>query len=201
MSDSSSEEGIPIAKVVEMHLEGAKWLLAIMAGMLVYGLDRLTEHPIEGSPLFLFAASSFFLSVSAAAALTYLLKSFNYASSGAEILAARRKAAEIANADTRAGAQQVSEISDDGSAENAGRKKTHENIGLAYSVMIWTFSIGGSLYLLFGLQQILTIKDEPKTQLESSEQGLFVRQGGQIWVLRDGKNGPVWVRLPDAPKQ
>jgi hypothetical protein len=181
MSEDSSERGIPITKVVEMHLEGTKWLLAIMAGMLVYGLDRLTEHPVAGFPLYLFAASSLGLSVSAAAALYYLLKSYAYASTGAEIEPAPQDAA---------------------AAKNPEREKMYNRIGIAYSLMIWSFSFGGGLYLLFGLHQIVTIKvPEPETRIETSDQDVFLTRAGQSWVLKNGRKGPVWVRLPDAPKQ
>jgi len=203
MSGNSSSEELSRIKVFEMYLEGAKWLLAIAAGMLVYGLDRLTEHPVEGWPLRLFAVSSAFLGVSAAAALYYLQKSFAYASSGAEIAAARTQ--ERAAANVHAPSDENAPMRNEAAAKAAEkdkerRDKLHGRIGSAFWLMNWSFAIGGLLYLLFGLQQILTIKSEPRTQFETSEQGVFVTRGSQTWVLQTGKNGPVWVRLPDAPK-
>jgi hypothetical protein len=184
MNEHSKDGGISKEKVFEMYLEGAKWLLAIIAGLLVYGLDRLTAHPVTGWPLWLFAGSSAFLGISAAAALYYLLRSFAYAST-----AAQQASATATSADTGV------------SANLPDRDEMYKRIGTAFGVMIWSFSVGGALYLAFGLQQILTIRKEPETRIEATEQGVFYTQGGHLWSLRNGRAGPTWVRLPDVPRE
>lgn len=189
MSENSSEKGISTVKVFEMYLEGAKWLLAIIAGMLVYGLDRVTEHPVTGWPLWTFTASSACLGVSAAAALYYLLKSFGYASTAAQAISAN--AAAVPNND--ANNEERSKIPD--------REQIYNRIKAAFGIMIWFFSIGGALYLMFGLQQILTIKEKPETRIEAGQRDVFLARGERLWVLRSGNKGAIWVRLPDAPRQ
>jgi hypothetical protein len=167
-----------VPKSYEWYVEGAKWLVAIIAAVLAFGMSSLQAHPGDPTSLILFAVTASVLVVAGGFALTYLLQSYYYAG-------LRESAPEKVDE-----ARAVKRICD-----------------RAFTGLIWSFSVGMIFFLLFGAAQLWSLRVGEDERLEvyplsarSVCAQAVVRDGAALWLLeRCSSAAPTWQRLNGPP--
>jgi hypothetical protein len=157
-----------------MYVDTAKWLLAIISGLIVFGLDRLKDHSGPSFALVSFSVASLLLVAAAAFALNYLRHSFNYVS--------RTVTAGMAP------------------SEDAARSRC--SAGKAYVAMLSTFAAGLALFLVFGAAVLRekSLGSDDATLVAGNNGAVLARQGPCLWALDKSGTGAHWVSLPPIGK-
>lgn len=167
---------VTIPKSYELYVEGAKWIVAIVAGLLAFGLAALDAHPGQKVALVLFTLSAVALALAGAAALVYLLYSYTYAG--------LREAGTSSTDDAVTSSKKVAD--------------------LAFPTMLWTFGAGILLFAAFEAAHLWGLRTDDKpvvAHLAADGRRLVIQRGDRFWLLSRSKGGkPVWLALPTAPQ-
>lgn len=161
--------------VLGMYVDGAKWLLAIISGLLVFGLDWLKDRSGFGADVWIFVVAAFLLLVSGGLVLFYLWQSFTYVS-------------------LHVGGQNAE-----------GAKAAYGRSSAVYPFMLGAFAFGAVLFAMFGWVNLAARIETPKPfAIVGVDQGLIVAQHGNCLWIRNATAGPQvrWTRIPTAaPRQ
>lgn len=171
---SAGPAPVVVPKSFELYVDGARWLLAIIAGLLVFGFDAIKAHPGQGLALGLYAGSAILLAVAAGAALVYLLASYNYAS-------------------RREGGQPKDD------PQVLWVKAQSDRY---FATMIWNFLAGLALFVAFGAALLWGVRGKEEiVQLHAGGvNSPIIQKGDRFWVLAPGPSGQLgWVALPPPP--
>lgn len=162
---------VEVPRSFELYVDGAKWLLAIISGLLVYGFAALKDHPGDDRTLALFASSAVCLGIAAVCALYYLLMSFTVLS---------RRETGYPTSD-----------------ELVKRPKRQSN--LAFIAMLWTFAAGLLFFVLFGASQLMVLRTgNGSLQVHAGAYtSVLVQRGDRLWTLTRMSDGQEkWQPLP-----
>ncbi|MFM5893655.1 MAG: hypothetical protein ACKOQM_04395 [Novosphingobium sp.] len=167
-AEVDQKPSLVVPRSFELYIDGAKWILAIVAGLLAYGFDFLKDHSNDDALRFSFAWTAMALCGCAMAAAIYLGSSHFY-------LASREGGATVKEAE---GYKSISDWS--------------------LVAMLTTLAIGLILFAVFGvvaLDQLRKASDPPPV-LVGMGNGALLQKGGHIWILeRDPKGKPKWAPL------
>ncbi len=166
----SSESELTPFKVFGMYVDGAKWLLAIIAGLFVFGVESLKDRSGATADVWLFVAASIFLLAAGGLALIYLWKSYSYAS------------------------HRVGSNPRGTAADNA-----YECASSVYPFMLGSFAVGMILFSLFGAANVWARLSAGKpVVVVAVDGGVVVAQRGDCMWVRNTSAGPQakWTLIP-----
>jgi hypothetical protein len=156
-------------KVFGMYVDGAKWLLAIIAGLLVVGMEWLKDRSGSGADVSLFLAAAVLLLISGGLALLYLWQSYTYVSLHV------------------------------GGRDPDGADGARSIASAVYPFMLGAFAFGAILFAVFGWANLMArIENRKPLAIVGVDQGLIVAQRGTCLWVRNATAGPQvgWTRIP-----
>lgn len=164
-----AKEPISRLKVFEMYVDGAKWLLAIISGLLLFGSDRLKERSGFGIDVWLFATAAALLILSAGSALFYLWQSYTHLS-------------------LRAGT---------GDPDDEKVVAAWTRASIAYPLMLITFGLGLLAFVAFAAANLVEQLSEKKAPAIVAADGeiLVAQRSDCLWV-RDTAPSGQWRPVP-----
>jgi len=165
----TADKELTAFKVFGMYVDGAKWLLAIISGLLVFGMDWLKDRSGSGIDVWLFLVAAFLLLVSGGLALFYLWQSYTYVS-----LHVGGKDAKRAEA-------------------------AHNRSSAVYPFMLGAFALGAMLFAGFGWANLMGRIHAPKPfAVVAVDQGVIVAQHANCVWVRSANAAPHvgWTRIP-----
>jgi hypothetical protein len=165
-----------VSKSFEWYVDGAKWLLAIIAGVLTLGMGALKDARSDWS-FWTFGASALVLLAGGAFGVSYLWNAYDYAS-----------------------------LREGGAAKDAHAAVERQALNdWLFAGLVWCFRIGMLLFIGFGALAIWSARppDPDKlvvTPASGPDAVAIAQRGRHIWLLKPAAGGYQWLEIAPPPK-
>lgn len=165
-------------KAFEWYLDGVKWLVAISAGAIAFGVACL-EKGAAAPVYWAFAAYVVPLMVTSAAGVWYLFWAYDYADSRESGLQRRHRDVVLAKA----------------------------RYGAAFAIVVWSFTFGMLLFGAFGGAYVWSAWDKQQgdpPEIHALSTGgkdlAILRRGDKAWILMGRGDGSLYWRPLKLPR-